>query len=329
MARVDHHPDGRSRLSVLAQAGRLKAAPTGRCGADLHGPRKLARTFSVRVAGHKGPPRIIIAVMTLACVAACAVPPRALIPSAPVLLAVVTWNMHAGRGDLPRLLDDVRSGRAAGVSVRDFVLLVQEAIESGEHDVVALGKARNLSTFFSEVRRTSRGVSGNAIVSTRPLVMPSSIELPRQRQRRAALATTIEIGGQRVLVVNAHFENRTTLLRTLFSDTARGRQADALLNALPSAGPVVLGGDFNTWLGPREPAWQKLAARFPDTPGGPFEPTFRDRLVLDHLFFDVPDQWQVVRVVAKDAYGSDHRPVIGLISCPRCVPSAQSPRSSP
>ena len=237
--------------------------------------------------------------------------------------------MHAGRGDLPRLLDDLHSGRAAGVSVRDYVLLLQEAIENGERDVVAIGYARNLSTFFSEVRRTSRGASGNAIVSTRTLLMPSAIDLPQQRQRRAALVATIDVGNQHVVVVNAHFENRVNLLRALFSDTARGRQADALLRVLPSEGTIVLGGDFNTWLGPTEPAWQKLAARFPDTPGGPFEPTFRGRLILDHLFFDVPDQWQVVRLVAKETYGSDHQPVIGIISCPRCAPSVRSPRTIP
>jgi len=238
--------------------------------------------------------------------------------------------MHAGRGDLPRLLDDLGSGRAAGVAVRDYVLLLQEAIENGEHDVVAIGSARNLSTFFSEVRRTSRGVSGNAIVSTQPLLMPSVINLPRQRQRRGAVAATIEIAGNRLLVIDAHFENRTSLLRALFSDTARGRQADALLRALPADGPIVLGGDFNTWLGPTEPAWRTLAARFPDTPGGPFEATFRDRLVLDHLFFDVPDEWQVVRLVAKETYGSDHRPVIGIISSfAPAAPLAPSPRRSP
>jgi len=237
--------------------------------------------------------------------------------------------MHAGRGDLPRLVDDLQDGRAAGVPVRDYVLLLQEAIESGEHDVGAIGNARTLSTFFSEVRRTANGVSGNAIISTQPLLMPAVIDLPRQRQRRGAVAATIEIAGNRLLVIDAHFENRTSLLRALFSDTARGRQADALLAALPSSGAVILGGDFNTWLGPREPAWRKLAERFPDTPGGPFEPTFRDRLVLDHLFFDVPDQWQIARVVAKETYGSDHRPVIGIISCASCAPSARSPRSSP
>jgi len=39
-----------------------------------------------------------------------------------------------------------------------------------------------------------------------------------------------------------------------------------------------------------------------------------DRLVLDHLFFDVPDDWQVSRWSLRDYYGSDHRPVVGVIS---------------
>jgi len=218
--------------------------------------------------------------------------------------------MHAGGGDLPRLIEDLRTGRAAGVPVRDYVLLLQEAIEDSERSIA---KAATLDTFFSAVRQTSRGVSGNAIISTRPLMMPSTIQLPRQRQPRAAVAASIDIDGEHVLIVNAHFENRVSVLRSLFSDTARGRQADALLRAIPANGPVILGGDFNTWLGPTEPAWQKLAARFPDTPGPPFAPTFRDRLVLDHLFFDIPDAWHVVRVVAMETYGSDHRPVIGMI----------------
>jgi hypothetical protein len=55
--------------------------------------------------------------------------------------------------------------------------------------------------------------------------------------------------------------------------------------------------------------------RFPATPDKP-EPTFRDRLVLDHLFFDVPDGWVVTRRVIKDQYGSDHHPVLADVHGP-------------
>src|SRR4029077_16871873 len=76
----------------------------------------------------------------------------------------------------------------------------------------------------------------------------------------------------------------------------------------------ILGGDLNTWLGPREPAWRDLLQRFPDTPRDPPQPPFHDRLVLDHLFFDLPAGWRATRRVVKDAYGSDHHPVVAIVS---------------
>jgi endonuclease/exonuclease/phosphatase family metal-dependent hydrolase len=235
-------------------------------------------------------------------------------PAAPIVLAVVTWNMHAGRGDLPRLVDDLVSGQLAGAPVHDYVLLLQEAIQHGEHDVEAFAATRGLSAFYAPVRRAGERITGNAIVSSRALAGIRTIELPRQRQPRAAIMATIDVAGRMVIVVDAHLENRVSWLRGgLLSDTARGRQADALLAAIPQHVPSIAGGDFNTWLGPREPAWRKFAARFPDTPRQPPAPTFRDRLVLDHLFFDLPDDWAVTQLVAGDAYGSDHRPVVGLL----------------
>lgn len=251
--------------------------------------------------------------MTLALAGACAKTPIAVpAPTAHVLLAVVTWNMHAGRGDLPRLVDDVAAGRLAGVPSRDYVLLLQEAIAGGPHDVETFARARGVYVTYSAVRDTGAGPSGNAIVSTLPLLDPHSIDLPRERQPRAALAARVAVDGVELFLLNAHFENRVTWLRGgLLSDTARGRQADALLRAIPP-GAAIVGGDFNTWLGPAEPAWKKLAARFPET-REPMQPTFRNRLILDHVFADVPDEWTVSEMVAPESYGSDHRPVVALL----------------
>jgi endonuclease/exonuclease/phosphatase family metal-dependent hydrolase len=102
--------------------------------------------------------------------------------------------------------------------------------------------------------------------------------------------------------------------RALFSDTARAEQASALLRELPSEGNGILDGDLNTWLGPNEPAWRAMLRRFPDTPRDAPQPTFRDRLVLDHVSFDLPHGWTATRRVVKDAYGSDHHPVIAAIT---------------
>ena len=215
--------------------------------------------------------------------------------------------MHGGRGDLRRLIADLEAGRLTPGAPRDYVLLLQEFV-NGED--VPGSATRALTLFTSPVR----SATGNAILSTIPLEASRTIDLPRERQPRAAVAATIRIGGDALFVVSTHLENRLGWLRGLFGDRARGRQADALLQALPQ-GHGIVGGDFNTMLGPNEPAWRALLDRFPDTPGG-HEPTFRDRLVLDHLFFDLPDGWRVTRRVIRDQYGSDHHPVLADVHWP-------------
>jgi len=237
-------------------------------------------------------------------------------PPAPITFVVVTWNMHAGTGDLPRLVADLAGGRLTGTPPAGYGLLLQEAV-TGSSDVLAsVARDRHLSLTYEPVRSTPAGTSGNAILTTIPVTSTRVIQLPRERQVRLALAATVVVAGIDLFLVNAHLENRVSLWHgLLFSDGARGRQATALLAQLPD-GPGIAGGDLNTWLGPSEPAWQAFAARFPDTPAGRPTPTFRDRLVLDHLFFDVPDGWQIARRVLPDSYGSDHHPVLGAITAP-------------
>jgi endonuclease/exonuclease/phosphatase family metal-dependent hydrolase len=155
---------------------------------------------------------------------------------------------------------------------------------------------------------------GNAILSSRPLVDPHALDLPEERQHRVAAAARIELHGQTMFLVSAHLENRLDLLRGgPFGDRARGRQADALVDALPADASGIVGGDMNTMLGLDEPALRRLRERFVDTPREPSRPTFRGRLVLDHLFFDLPAGWRATRDVVSDRYGSDHHPVIGVV----------------
>ena len=241
-------------------------------------------------------------------------------------LAAVTWNLHEGRGNLPALLDDLTAGRLSGAPVRDYVVLLQEAVvrsvrlqpdqgDSRQPDLEALARERGLHVFHVPVFAGQELARGTAILSTLPLDDTRSIDLPRERQHRVTAAATITVAGQRLFVVSAHLENRLALLRGgLFGDRARGRQAEALVGALPDRAPGIVGGDMNTMLGPGEPALRVLSERFPDTPAERSPPTFRDRLVLDHLFFDLPDGWTATRRVAPGLYGSDHHPVIGLIA---------------
>jgi endonuclease/exonuclease/phosphatase family metal-dependent hydrolase len=230
----------------------------------------------------------------------------------PIILAVVTWNTHGDRGDIRRLLGDLASGRLTGSAAHDYVLLLQEAPEGGNQGAAVAAAERTLSAYFSAVRRTPSRAIGNAILSTLPLAAARAVDLPRERQPRAAAIATIQASGETLFVISTHLENRLGWLRGLFGDRARGRQADALLREIPPQQHGILGGDMNTMLGPTEPAWRAFLTRFPDTPPRP-QPTFRDRLVLDHLFLDLPAGWEATRRVVDERYGSDHHPVLAEI----------------
>jgi endonuclease/exonuclease/phosphatase family metal-dependent hydrolase len=245
--------------------------------------------------------------------AGCTHRPPALAPANPALLSVVTWNSHAGRGDLARLVDDLLTGQLTGTSSRDYVLLLQEVTDY--EALAVLARTHDLSVFFSPVGSGSPGSRGNAILSTRTLLNARAIPLPRERQPRGAVTATIDIDGRRMFLASVHLENRLSWWRGgPFGDAARARQAAALVRDLPAAQHGIVGGDMNTLLGAGEPALRALLGRFPDTPTGPSPPTFRERLVLDHVFFDLPDGWAARQVTVRDRYGSDHHPVAGVVT---------------
>jgi endonuclease/exonuclease/phosphatase family metal-dependent hydrolase len=251
------------------------------------------------------PPWLVVLLGLLAaCAKAAPSQPASVVPS---LLTVITWNMHGGRGDLRRLIADLEAGRLTGAAARDYILLLQEFVD---REGAVGSTSRALTLFASPVR----GASSNAIIATTRLDDARTVDLPRERQPRAAVAATVRVGSESLFVVSTHLENRLGWLRGLFGDRARGRQAEALLQALPQ-GHGIVGGDFNTMLGRNEPAWRAMLGRFPDTPEHP-DPTFRDRLVLDHLFLDLPEDWSATREVIRDQYGSDHHPVIAEIRSP-------------
>ena len=250
--------------------------------------------------------------LTLGCAAATPTPLSTRTSGLRVVFTVVTWNVHEGRGDLPALIDDLQSGRLTGSPTADYIILLQETIEGRWFDAMAIAEARHLFSVFDTVRPTGRGTSGNAILSTRPLTGIMAIELPRERRIRKALTARIEVEGHTMFAVSTHFENRAKGVGLVKSGQARERQAVALLQTVPE-GTGFLGGDLNTWMGDGEPALRALRGRFSDTPPERLSSTFWAGLVLDHLFFDLPDTWKVALHVIPNRYGSDHRPVVGVI----------------
>jgi endonuclease/exonuclease/phosphatase family metal-dependent hydrolase len=273
--------------------------------------------------------------------------PRLPAPPADVV-AVVSWNTHAGGG---RIGDFVRAFRAGdltgGAPVPHLVLLLQEVVRRGPevpYDILpsfdlpsVIGGTPGRASSVPEVARTL-GMNllyvpsmrngpgdedrGNAILSTLRLDDPAAIELPFERQRRVAVSATVELRARdgsekRLRVATAHFDTSMALLRGGPSE-ARARQARALIAAMASRpDAMVLGGDFNTWWGEDEPAVKELRRALPDAkPLPPREATWRGPLGsesrLDYLFARLAGRQIQVRRV-RERFGSDHHPLIALI----------------
>jgi endonuclease/exonuclease/phosphatase family metal-dependent hydrolase len=170
---------------------------------------------------------------------------------------------------------------------------------------------------------------GNAILSTFRLSEPEAIELPAARQRRVAVAARMVIhtpcGDLPISVVSVHLDVLGSA-RTLWlfgASSARGREARFLIGTLPDR-PMIVGADLNSWQGLGEPAVRAFFRAFASTPGTGSGSTFRGGLVLDYLFFRLPDGWRahLTRVAAR--YGSDHYPVAGrLIPARSCISTEQ------
>jgi endonuclease/exonuclease/phosphatase family metal-dependent hydrolase len=260
---------------------------------------------------------------------------------------VVTWNTHAGAGDIDALVADLRSGRLTGAPVTSFVLLLQEAYRAGPEvpsrtdvrwaaaagpgaprgtpiDAVAAAQRLGLSSVYVPSMRNGKpGVTqsdrGNAILSTLPLADLTAIELPLERQRRVAVGATISlntrIGPLPIRFVSTHFTNMVMHHLWLLSESGRLRQARALARTLPAEGPLIIGGDFNAWFGFRDAAYRELAQRARPAETEDRRATFGP-LRLDHVLFRLPHGWHSTLRRADQRYGSDHYPLVALVQSP-------------
>jgi endonuclease/exonuclease/phosphatase family metal-dependent hydrolase len=266
-------------------------------------------------------------------------------------LAIVTWNMHVGGGDVDDLIGRVRSGEfSSGRRIDHLVLLLQESYRSGggvpatvarqagvpgrialgshathARDVGRVAAAHTMAVLYAPSMRNGAAPDdpedrGNAILSTIPLSDPEVIELPFEHQRRVAVVAGIAgytAGGRpwRMRLADVHLDTALALGHG-GPLQARRRQVEALLDALPgSPVPTVVAGDFNAWLGRREPAINLLQRQFPDAPGVN-DPTWIGpaglRATLDYVF--ARGEWRGIQVSRLPLrFGSDHFPLLAVI----------------
>jgi endonuclease/exonuclease/phosphatase family metal-dependent hydrolase len=259
--------------------------------------------------------------------------------------AVAAWNTHVGAADLDVFIDDLRAGRLTSRPVTGFVLLLQETYRGGDAvpsvdavewasailgagsrssrvEAVTLAARLGLSSIYvPSMRNGAPGVTsedrGNAILSTARLSDVSAIELPLERQRRVAIAATVmvKIGSAPPIpsrVVSTHFTNMVMHHVWLLSESGRLRQARALAQTLPAGGPLIVGGDLNSWFGYRDAAYRELAQGLSPASVEDRRATFGP-LRLDHLLFRLPEGWRAELRRADRRYGSDHYPIVALV----------------
>jgi endonuclease/exonuclease/phosphatase family metal-dependent hydrolase len=270
-------------------------------------------------------------------------------------VAVVSWNTHVGSGDIDALIDDVRRGDFTdGEPFDAVVLLLQEMYRQGgdvpdmaggdttsvpsriagkfhsahAHDVRRIASEQGLATLYVPSMRNGALPEdpedrGNAILSTLPLANAAAIELPIEHQRRVVAAA--EIDGETTAGSSWHLRVASVHLDTALAifhggpSAARERQASALVSTLaqsPFGGPILLAGDFNAFLGDREPAIGRLRAAFPEVPrvdtGSTWSGPLGVHAKLDYVFAkDVAGAIRVQRLTGR--FGSDHYPLLSVI----------------
>jgi endonuclease/exonuclease/phosphatase family metal-dependent hydrolase len=255
-------------------------------------------------------------------------------------LTVVSWNIALGAGEvIPYVRELQSSGHTA------IVLLIQEAFRSGDdipekaecafagflgdskpdREIDAIAEALGFSLYYvPSMRNGAPGRfhedRGNAILTNLDLDELVAIELPFERQRRVAVAATVR--GQdadgdpwSLRLVSAHLDNTGSMRRLwIGGEYGRVRQARGLRDALHGQEPVLIGGDFNTWFGFSDRAYQELARAYPQTTVTDTRRTFRGLLRLDHVFYRVPPEWSVSVRRGETSRGSDHHPLVATVN---------------
>ena len=140
-------------------------------------------------------------------------------------LAIITWNIYIGGGDLVPFVEDFRAGvYTDGPAPEHFVLLIQEAYRGGPDvpknmpddvwvpkrreydppsgnrmDVIESAEQLGLWLFYVPSQRNgwpedgpAHEDKGNAILSTVALSELTAIDLPFEKYRRVAVAATAE-----------------------------------------------------------------------------------------------------------------------------------------
>lgn len=210
---------------------------------------------------------------------------------------ILSWNIHKEAHE--NLIHDL-----SHYAVENDLLLLQEVVmDAPMREVLTkVGFTWQMADAFSVGGRV-RGVlvaaraqplSGRVMRTNEPLFpIPKSV-----------IVTRYPIGRQRLAVANLHGINFSLGLSRF------REQLEAVGSELRDhEGPIILGGDFNTWSKKRHAALDQVAHQLGLTPVEPF-PDERRRAFgrhLDHLYVR---GFTVIEATSPEAKSSDHNPIL-------------------
>jgi len=272
--------------------------------------------------------------------------PPVLVPAASrsggnVRLLIVSWNVAVGGAEVEKLLAPLLND--ASKAGAGLVLLLQETFRGGVQvpdtypddvrvpsairpnrpalDVVGIAERFGLSVAYVPSMRNGAATAletredrGNAVLSTETLSDIRAIELPFGKQRRVAVAATVTLRSTAtsIRVVTTHFD----------TNGARVAQAEALGQRIAALGdlPLIVAGDFNARRGFKDDAVAAIRDRIALESCGTNRtnrwpvrldvPLFFLVGRLDYLFSTLDAGVTRTCQTLKDAYGSDHLPVL-------------------
>ena len=267
-------------------------------------------------------------------------------------LAIVSWNIHEGRGDVDELVRRLRQGEFTDTEpVAHFVLLLQEAIRRDSRvpssvprgypsprriegpsglpgDVVHRFADNGFAVLYAPSMRN--GTNGEIAEDRGNAIVPelSSVATTRSAAARAAAACRHRLWcrGKSRSGRRWHLARRRASIRLLPCSRRSVRSAAAagtvFVDALRSRdlndaeGAAIVAGDFNAWRGSREPAVKLLREEFTDPIDSTDAPTWTGPLGLHARLDGIFMRGLMKRSrVARlpSRFGSDHYPLVTVV----------------
>ncbi|HET9438754.1 MAG TPA: endonuclease/exonuclease/phosphatase family protein [Longimicrobiales bacterium] len=267
-------------------------------------------------------------------------------------LDVLSWNLAIGRARLVELVEKLKAGGFDGEvrrANRPLIILAQEAYRAdnsvpaalaskhhGGHaptrarlDIVELAHALGMSLRYAPSMRNGahRSDRGNAVLSSVGIAHARAFPLAHVRQRRVVVSVELQ-GLPWLTLVTAHLDTRGRAQGRSGRYVQATRLGEHLLAEWGTDQTLLVGADFNAYLGQREPMFRELnrAGLLRVAHEGPSRHTFHApglRMPLDHfLIREASDSITSITVTRLDEtaddsgryiFGSDHHPLLARI----------------